>query len=63
MCIFNKKPEFSAPIIPAGNNISAQRQGDYEARLRRSRAGAAGNILTSPVGIPSGASTTTLGGI
>ena len=62
MCMFNK-PEIAAPIIPHSSNKSAQRQGDYEASLRRSRAGAAANILTSPVGIPSGASTTTLGGI
>lgn len=63
MCVFGKSGASPAPppaIIPAGTNLASQRQGDFEARLRRLRAGAAANILTSARGIPA---TSTLGGI
>lgn len=48
---------FSAPKIQplqvaAFDNIEALQQADIEARLRRSRAGAAADVLTSPTGIP-----------
>lgn len=43
----------AAPIIAAPDNRDATRQADAEARRRRARSGAAANILTSPVGIPS----------
>jgi hypothetical protein len=39
--------------IAATDNREALAQGDAEARLRRIRAGAAANILTSARGIPS----------
>lgn len=45
-------PKPAAAIIPSPNNAEAQRQSDLEAALRRRRAGAAADILTSPVGIP-----------
>ena len=48
------------PKIAAVDNAEAIRQGDIEARLRRRRAGAANDILTSPVGLPV---TKTLGGV
>ncbi len=61
MCLFQKKDAAPAPaIIPAGTNLASQRQGDIEARLRKFRAGAAANILTSPRGIPA---TNTMGGV
>ena len=54
MCIGGKPPTtaMAAPIIAAPDNREAIAQGEMEARLRRMRAGAAANILTSPVGIP-----------
>ena len=52
------------PIIAAPDNAEAIQAADIEARLRRRRAGAAANILTSPTGIPSPQSVTpTLGGV
>lgn len=48
------------PKIAAVDNTEAIAQGDMEARLRRRRAGAANDILTSAVGIPA---TRTLGGV
>jgi hypothetical protein len=67
MCIFNK-PKISAPAaietkpvqVASYDNEEAQGQADIEARLRRRRAGAAANVLTSPSGIPA---TATLGGV
>lgn len=53
MCFFSK-PSVAAPIIPAPDNGAARREADLEAELRRRRAGAAANVLTSPIGIPSG---------
>lgn len=48
------------PKIAAVDNTEAIQQSDMEAKLRRRRAGAANDILTSPVGIPA---TKTLGGV
>jgi hypothetical protein len=63
MC-FLKTPKVSAAAVPiaSGDNTEAIRQADMEARLRRRRSGAAANILTGPMGIPSGENTPTLGG-
>jgi hypothetical protein len=54
MC-FPKIPKGSvaAPLIAAYDNTEAVQQGAIEGRLRRMRAGAAANVLTSPTGIPS----------
>jgi hypothetical protein len=62
MCMMRtpKIPKPAPMIIAAPDNREAIFQGDMEARLRRARAGAAANILTSPTGIPS---TPTLGGV
>lgn len=56
MCVFGgpKIPKAAPALIPSTDNGEAQRQADLEAALRRRRAGAAANILTSPVGIPAG---------
>lgn len=62
MCLM-KTPKIATPAkqqIAAYDNGEATRQADLEARLRRRRSGAAGQILTSPTGIPS---TATLGGV
>ena len=62
MCFFQSQasPAPRPVIIPATDNRASQQQGDIEARLRKLRAGAAANILTSPRGIPA---TNTLGGV
>lgn len=52
MCIGGKSPSIAAPIIAAPDNGPANARADIEARLRRRRAGAAADILTSPTGIP-----------
>ena len=62
MCIFGKTPKVEQPKVAAYDNQEALNQADMEARLRRRRAGAAADVMTSPVGIPSG-STPTLGGV
>lgn len=64
MCSF-KTPKMPAPQqIAAYDNAEATAAADYEARLRRRRAGAAANILTSPTGISAASTTTkTLGGV
>ncbi len=60
MCMF-KKPEVpKAAPIAAFDNTESIRNADVEARLRRRRAGAAANVLTSASGIPY---TPTLGGV
>jgi|TARA_R110002074_G_scaffold373449_6_gene549441 hypothetical protein len=46
-------PSIAAPKIAASDNREANQQGDIEARLRKRRAGAAANVLTSAIGIPS----------
>jgi len=57
----------AATPVAAYDNAQAQAQADMEGRLRRMRAGAAADILTSPLGIPSGRaarpSTPILGGV
>lgn len=64
MCFF-KTPKMPAPQqIAATDNAEATASADYEARLRRRRAGAAANILTSPTGISAAApATRTMGGV
>lgn len=59
MC-FIKAPKIPATPVAAYDNREALRTADTEARLRRMRAGAAANVLTSPGGIPT---TATLGGV
>ncbi len=56
MCLMKKPamPKPAAAMLPDPNNAEARRQADLEAALRRRRAGAAADILTSPVGLPSG---------
>jgi hypothetical protein len=49
-------PKVKAPRpvqVAAYDNSEALRQADMEAALRRRRRGAAANILTGPMGIPS----------
>tara|TARA_R110000868_G_scaffold54164_4_gene169606 strand:+ start:9157 stop:9342 length:186 start_codon:yes stop_codon:yes gene_type:complete len=53
MCFAPKSPSIAAPRIAATDNREATQQADIMARLRKRRAGAAANVLTSPVGIPS----------
>ncbi|WP_347137534.1 hypothetical protein [Paracoccus sp. SSK6] len=61
MCMFRQKmPEQKAAPIAAFDNTESIRSADMEARLRRRRAGAAANVLTSATGIPH---TSTLGGV
>lgn len=45
-------PKYVSPLIAPPSPSAVRREGDIETRLRRARAGAAANILTSPVGIP-----------
>ncbi len=52
MC-FAKSYKPKKPQIAMIDNDEATAQATLEARLRRRRAGAAADILTSPVGIPS----------
>ncbi|RWR32512.1 hypothetical protein D2T29_00505 [Sinirhodobacter populi] len=62
MC-FVKTPKVSqvaASQIAATDSAEATQAADIEARLRKRRAGAAANILTSATGIPS---TSALGGV
>lgn len=59
MCLV-KSPKVAAAPIAAMDNSESIRNADIEARLRRRRAGAAANVLTSATGIPH---TRTLGGV
>ena len=54
MCIFSspKVPAAAPVLIPSTANREAEQQAGLEDRLRRMRAGAAANVLTSPTGIP-----------
>jgi hypothetical protein len=62
MCLSRPKIPKAAPMmIPSTQNAEAQREADLEAALRRRRAGAAADVLTSPVGVPSGRSSAQLG--
>lgn len=64
MCFGGRPQVAAAPmLIPATQNPEAQRQADLEAALRRRRAGAAHDVLTSPTGIPQAVSTSKLGGV
>lgn len=61
MCMPTPKISTPKPApIAAFDNTEAIASADLEARLRRRRAGAAANVLTSATGIPS---TPTLGGV
>ncbi len=60
MCIMPKMPTAQPVRVAATDNAEASRQADIEARLRRRRAGAAANVLTSARGIPS---TPKMGGV
>lgn len=53
-------PAAAPAIFAAPDNAQATRSATLEAALRRRRAGAAADILTSPTGIPV---TTTMGGV
>ena len=58
MCM--PKVEAPKPVqVAAYDNQEALAQADMEAALRRRRRGAAANVLTGPMGIPS---TSTMGG-
>jgi hypothetical protein len=59
MCLSSPKVTAAPSIIASTDSSEARSQADLEARLRRQRAGAAANILTSSGGIPAKA---TLGG-
>lgn len=61
MC-FIKTPKIqtAASQIAATDSAEATQAADIEARLRKRRAGAAANVLTSASGIPA---TTQLGGV
>lgn len=48
----SKKSAASTAIVASTDNTEARRQADLEERMRRARAGAAANILTSQMGIP-----------
>lgn len=65
MCLPKPKmPSVTAatkPQVAAYDNTEAIKSADVEARIRRRRAGPAADVLTSPLGIPSGSSST-LGG-
>lgn len=55
MCLarlFGGKKSAAANVVASTDNLEAQRQADLEERMRRNRAGAAANILTSAMGIP-----------
>lgn len=60
MCMM-KTAKIQPQKIAAYDNSEAYAAADIEARLRRRRAGAAANVLTSPTGIPG--STATMGGV
>ncbi len=62
MCFSTPKAIPPTPIIANTGSLEASRAADIEARLRRLRAGAAANVLTSPLGIPAG-STAKLGAV
>lgn len=59
MCMPTARPQTQR--VAAYDNTEALQTADIEARLRRRRAGAAANVLTSPTGIR--ASTSTMGGV
>lgn len=52
MCLNTPKVSAAPQILAATDNREANQQADIEARMRKRRAGAAANILTSATGIP-----------
>lgn len=60
MCMFSRQKIPAATPVAAYDNREALSTADTEARLRRRRAGAAADVLTSPGGIPT---TARLGGV
>ncbi|AUC52301.1 hypothetical protein CDO87_03450 [Sagittula sp. P11] len=48
-------PKVAPQILAAPRSADANKQADIAARYRRARSGTLANILTSPLGIPSGA--------
>lgn len=62
MCVAQKAQKFTPiPVqVAAYDNQEATQQADIEARLRKRRAGAAADVLTSARGIPA---TSTMGGV
>lgn len=59
MCLVSTSKLPAPQKIAAFDNAEAQKQSDIEDKLRRQAGGAAANIMTSPMGIPSSA---TMGG-
>lgn len=59
MCFFSQPRPAPAARIAAPSSDAARRQGDLEARLRRRRAGAAADVLTTPLGLVPGAAQVT----
>ncbi len=59
MCIVSA-PKISPLKVAAYDGAEALTQASLETRLRKRRAGAAANVLTSAIGIPS---TPTMGGV
>lgn len=51
-----KMKTLAAPILSAPSD-AVRREGDLEARIRRARAGAAADVLTSPEGLSGAAMT------
>ena len=60
MCVLTKSPKITPLQVASYDNQQATNQADIEARLRKRRAGAAADVLTSARGIPS---TPTMGGV
>lgn len=63
MCFFRNSsaPPAAPRVLASTDNREARQQGQLEMALRRRRAGAAANVLTSAVGIPAGTSSATMG--
>ena len=55
MCFGKSSGSAVGATIATTDNQEAQNTADIEARLRRRRRGAAGNVLTGAMGIPSNA--------
>ncbi|MDR6266546.1 hypothetical protein [Roseobacter sp. N2S] len=63
MCVLGKQQVAAPTLISARDNSAARAEASRETRRRRG-ASAAANVLTSPIGLPSGRSMTTeLGGV
>jgi hypothetical protein len=52
MCILGRQQSPAARVVASADNRQANNEADLESRLRRRRAGAAANVLTSAQGIP-----------